>query len=184
MWVSNGFMSPETLDVITPYLDASNIDIKSFADDFYQKNCGARLAPVLKNCQRLVRDKVWLEVTTLIIPTLSDNPDMLRQLAEFIRDQLGDYVPWHVSAFSGAISWRLKHLPDTPVATVRQAYEIGKEVGLHNVYVGNVWEEDVESTYCPKCRAVVIKRQGYQVKRFDKNGACPKCGEKIAGVWQ
>lgn len=138
IWVSNGFMSPETLKKIIPYLDAINIDIKSFNDKFYRENCGARLAPVLENCKNVVKNKIWLETTTLIIPTLSDNEKMLEKIARFIKDELGDFVPWHVSAFSGAISWKLQHLPETPIEKVKKACEIGKSVGLKHVYMGNV----------------------------------------------
>jgi pyruvate formate lyase activating enzyme len=180
VWVSNGYMSAKTLDLIILYLDAVNIDIKSFDEQFYQKNCGGRVGPVLENCKQLVKQGVWLEITTLVIPTLSDNEDMLRNIARFIKTELGDFVPWHVSAFSSTISWKLKHLPDTPFKTLKRAYEIGKEEGLKYVYAGNVWEDSLESTYCPKCNKVLIKRLGYNVKREDEKGRCV-CGEVIAG---
>lgn len=138
VWVSNGYMSNQTLDLIIPYLDAINVDIKSFDDEFYKTICGARLQPVLENCKRLVKEKVWLEITTLIIPTLSDDENMLRQIARFIKNELGDFVPWHVSAFSGLISWKLQDLPDTPFEKVKRAHQIGREEGLKNVYMGNV----------------------------------------------
>jgi pyruvate formate lyase activating enzyme len=182
VWVSNGFMTDKTLDSIIPHLDAINVDIKSFDDEFYKSNCGARVSPVLENCKRLIKEKVWLEVTTLIIPTMSDNPRMLRKIADFIKNELGDFVPWHVSAFSGAISWKLKHLPDTSVETVEKAYDIGKKAGLKYVYAGNVWDKDLESTYCPKCGEPAIQRAGYNVTRDDKDGKC-KCGEKISGIF-
>lgn len=177
IWVSNGFMSPETLKLIIPYLDAINIDIKSFDEKFYQTNCGARLKPVLENCKALVKNKIWLEITTLVIPTLSDDEKMLRKIAEFIKNELGDFVPWHVSAFSGAISWKLQHLPETPIEKIKQAYDIGKKAGLKYVYAGNVPGIDMESTFCSKCGEMVIKRIGYNVERLDVNGKCKKCGE-------
>ncbi|MDI6778145.1 MAG: AmmeMemoRadiSam system radical SAM enzyme [Patescibacteria group bacterium] len=138
IWVSNGFMSKETLKLVIPYLDAMNIDIKSFDDKFYRQNCGARLAPVLENCKEVVKNKIWLETTTLLIPTLSDEEKMLEKIAHFIKNELGDFVPWHVSAFSGAISWKLQHIPGTPVEKVRKACEIGKSAGLKHVYTGNI----------------------------------------------
>lgn len=138
VWVSNGFMSPETLEKIVPYLDAVNIDIKSLDEKFYRENCGARLAPVLENCKETVKNKVWLEITTLIIPTLSDDEKMLHKIAKFIKNELGDSVPWHVSAFSGAISWKLRDLPETTASQVKKACEIGKTAGLKNVYMGNI----------------------------------------------
>lgn len=184
VWVSNGFMSQKTLDVIAPYLDAINVDIKSFDDEFYKSNCGAGLNPVLENCKRLVKEKIWLEITTLIIPTLSDDEKMLKKIAQFIKNELGAFVPWHVSAFSGSISWKLQHLPDTPAATVKKAYAIGKKEGLKYVYAGNIWEDDVENTRCPGCGKVAIKRVGYSVERRDKNGKCPDCGKTLDGVFE
>ncbi|MDD5489184.1 MAG: AmmeMemoRadiSam system radical SAM enzyme [Candidatus Moranbacteria bacterium] len=138
IWVSNGFMSKDALKLAMPYLDAINIDIKSFDDKFYRENCGARLTPVLENCKEVVKNKIWLETTTLLIPTLSDDEKMLEKIARFIKNELGDSVPWHVSAFSGAISWKLQGLPETPIAKVEKAVEIGKKIGLKNVYAGNI----------------------------------------------
>lgn len=138
VWVSNGFMSDETLNLVTPYLDAVNIDLKSFEDEFYQKNCGGRSEPVLETCRKLARADVWLEVTTLMIPTLSDDPDMLKNIARFIKEELGEDTPWHISAFSGFMSWKLKDLPDTSVKKIREAEQIGKKAGLKNVYPGNI----------------------------------------------
>lgn len=141
VWVSNGFMSDKVLDKIIPYLDAINVDIKSFDDEFYKTNCGARVQPVLDNCKRLVKAGVWTEITTLIIPTLSDDEKMLRQIARFIKNELGDFVPWHVSVFLGAFSWKLRHLPDTPVDKIRRACAIGKDEGLKHVHAGNINED-------------------------------------------
>jgi len=183
IWVSNGFMSTATLDRIIPWLDAINVDIKSFSEDFYRANCGAKLSPVLDNCRRLAQEKVWFEITTLIIPTLTDSAAMLARIAEFIKKELGDFVPWHVSAFSGAISWKLKHLDDTPVSSIKRAYDIGRETGLKYVYAGNIPSGEMENTVCPSCSEIVIGRRGYDIERRDKKGACPKCGVKIAGFW-
>lgn len=183
VWVSNGFMSDKTLDLIIPYLDAINVDIKSLDDYFYKSNCGATIGPILENCRKLVEKKVWLEVTTLVIPTLSDSEKNFHKIARFIKEELGDFVPWHVSAFSGAISWRLKNIPDTPLKTIVKACEIGKKEGLKYVYAGNVWGSDMENTFCPKCGKAVVKRINYEVMRLDKNGKCTHCGEKIEGVF-
>ena len=183
IWVSNGYMSEKTLDIIIPYLDAINVDIKSFDEKFYQTNCGARLKPVLDNCRRLVKEKIWLEITTLIIPTLSDDEKMLRKIAEFIKNELGDYIPWHFSAFSGGISWQLQELPDTPLEKLKNVYQIGEGAGLKYVYAGNVWGNEMENTFCPQCGRTVIERNGYQIERNDKNGQCDFCGEKLEGTW-
>jgi len=187
IWVSNGFMSNQTIDVILPYLDAINVDIKSFDDEFYRTNCGARLKPVLENCKRFVQEGVWVEITTLVIPTLSDNPEMLSQVARFIKGELADWVPWHVSAFSGEISWKLQHLPSTDPQTIKMARDLGKQAGLKFVYAGNVWDMNLESTYCPKCDTTLIERHGYSVEVKGlkvRDSTCVKCGEKIQGIWK
>lgn len=182
IWVSNGFMSNDTLDAIIPYLDAINVDIKSYDDKFYRFNCGGSLAPVLENCIRLIKEKVWVEITTLIIPSFSDDKNMLRGIAQFIYRELGEHVPWHVSAFSGKISWKFKDLPDTSMEMIDKAYYVGLEEGLKYVYAGNVSNVKMESTNCPNCGKIVIERSGYQIKRYDKNGKC-KCGQKIHGIF-
>ena len=182
VWVSNGFMSQETLDSIGPYLDAVNIDIKSFDEKFYHFNCGANLKPVLENCRTIFKKKIWLEITTLLIPTLSEDRNMLRQIAQFIGNELGDFVPWHVSAFSAAISWKMKDFPDTSVGMVDKAYYIGIQEGLKYVYAGNVNNPKMESTKCPSCGEIVIERSGYHIIRHDKKGKCI-CGEEIAGIF-
>ena len=183
VWVSNGFMSEETLRRIVPYLDAINVDIKSFDPLFYKTNCGGKLEPVLDNCRRLVKEKVWLEITTLVIPALSDDEKMLKELARFIKQELGDFIPWHISAFSGAISWKLQHIPSTDPEAIKRIYQIGKDAGLKYVYAGNVWEKELESTYCSRCGELVVDRIGYEVKRYDTKGKCPKCGEKVEGFF-
>ncbi len=181
VWVSNGFMSDKTLDKIIPYLDGINIDVKSMEDEFYQKICGGRAKPVLENCQRLAKSDVWLEVTTLVIPNLSDDLNMLRNLAEFIKNKLGKNVPWHISAFSSQISWQLQDLPNTHVDKLKEVYEIGKEAGLAYVYGGNIPGTQMQTTKCPQCGETLIKRVGYQVqKRFSKD-KCPHCKFTIKG---
>jgi pyruvate formate lyase activating enzyme len=122
---------------------------------------------------------VWLEVTTLVIPTLSDSEAMLEKIAKFVKNKLGDSVPWHVSAFSGEISWKLRHLPQTTSEKIKKAYEIGKSTGLKYVYAGNVPGSDLENTYCPKCNNLVIRRTHYHIERLDNRGKCRKCGENI-----
>ncbi len=183
-FVSNGFMSEESAKAVIPYLDADNIDIKSFSDEFYKKNCGGRLQPVLDTAKLMKKSGVWVEITTLVIPTLSDSEEMFRDIAKFIHDELGPETPWHISQFSGAISWKLQDLPETPVETLKMGYEIGKKAGLKYVYTGNVPGLPSEDTFCPKCNALVINRFGYSVKRHDKQGKCPKCGEKLDLITQ
>ena len=178
-WVTNGFWSKELFDLISPYLDAANVDLKSFEDEFYIKYCSGRLQPVLDTLTRLKKKKIWAEVTTLVIPTLNDKEEIFKNIAEFIKSELGSETPWHVTQFSGAISWQLKDLPDTPVETLEKAYKIGKGTGLKYVYSGNVPGLPSEDTFCPKCNALMIDRTGYFITRHDEKGKCPKCGQNL-----
>lgn len=180
VWVSNGFMSKESSEMIIPYLDANNIDIKSFSESFYRKNCGARLQPVLDTAKKMKESGVWVEITTLIIPTLSDSDENLTAIANFIAQDLGKETPWHVTQFSGAISWRLGHISDTPSNTLRKAYDIGKKAGLKYVYSGNIPGMETENTYCSKCNSICIERSGFNLTRKDKDGKCAKCGTSLS----
>jgi pyruvate formate lyase activating enzyme len=179
VFVSNGFMSKESAKMVIPYLAANNIDIKSFSDEFYQKNCGGRLAPILETAQLMKKSSVWLEITSLAIPGLSDSKENFSAIAKFIYDKLGAETPWHISAFSGCISWKLKSIPDTPYETLAQAYKIGKAAGLKYVYAGNAPGSPLENTFCPKCGELCIARAGYDILRHDKNGQCPKCAADL-----
>ncbi|KPJ55507.1 radical SAM protein, partial [Parcubacteria bacterium DG_74_2] len=174
-FVSNGFMTEESAKLVIPYLDANNIDLKSFSDEFYKSNCGGRLKPVLDTAKLMKKSGVWVEITTLVIPTLNDSEEMFKKIAKFIKEELGAETPWHVSQFSGAISWKLQRIPDTPVETLEKAWKIGKEAGLKYVYTGNVPGLPSEDTFCPKCGALAIDRTNYMIHRHDKNGKCPKC---------
>ncbi len=178
-WVSNGFLSKESAKLVLPYLDAINIDIKGFSEDFYQKVCGARLLPVLETAKFLKENGVWVEITTLVIPTLNDDEETFKGIAEWIFENLGSQTPWHVSQFCGQISWKLQHLPDTPVEVLEKAIEIGKKAGLKYVYIGNIPGHEAENTFCPECGTIAISRVGYYIQRFDKQGKCPKCGANL-----
>lgn len=182
VFVSNGFMSRETCNEIIPVLDAANIDLKSFRDEFYRELCGARLSPVLDSIEKLKKSGVWIEITTLIIPGRNDDPSELRDIAKFIVS-VGKDIPWHVTRFHPA--YRMLNVPITPVSTLVRAREIGMEEGLEFVYTGNVPGEKGESTYCPSCKALVIERFGFMSKIVSlDNGHCGKCGRLIAGVWK
>ena len=178
-WISNGFWSEELFDLIAPFLDSANIDLKSFENKFYKKYCGGKLQPVLDTLKRLKKKKIWVEVTTLVIPGLNDSEEIFKNIAKFIKEELGDETPWHISQFSGAISWKLQKVSDTPIETLKKAWEIGKEAGLKYVYTGNVPGINSEDTYCPKCGAKMINRTGYSIIRHDKSGKCSKCGEDL-----
>jgi pyruvate formate lyase activating enzyme len=131
----------------------------------------------------MVRRKIWIEVTTLIIPTLNDSKDELKQIAGFIKNELGDFVPWHVSRFHP--DYRMDNLPSTPLDKIHEAYKIGKEAGLKYVYAGNIPHEDAENTRCWKCGCVLVERNIFSVrKKKIENGRCPKCNSTIEGVWE
>lgn len=178
-WVSNGYMSSETLELILPYLDAINVDLKFFNDKYYRKICGGKLDPVLENLQKIKKAGVWTEVTTLSIPTLSDDESQFTEIARFIKNKLGPETPWHISAFSPEISYKMTHLPATKTATLKKAYDIGKKTGLQYVYTGNMPGLESENTYCPKCATLIIERAGFASTRHDSQGKCPSCNKKI-----
>ncbi|MFH1366654.1 MAG: AmmeMemoRadiSam system radical SAM enzyme [Patescibacteria group bacterium] len=182
VFVSNGYMTPDCLKMAEGYLDAINVDLKFFDDKAYLKNCGAHLDPILNNLITLKKMGVWLEITTLSVPTLSDSPVMFEKMAKFIYDKLGAETPWHISRFSGSISYKLGGLPDTPVETLTQAREIGMRAGLKYVYLGNLPGEG-ENTSCPQCQTIIIERLGYEVARHDIKGQCPKCHYQLKGIF-
>lgn len=179
VWVSNGYMSKECLNAILPYLDAVNIDLKSMDKDFYKHNCNAKLDFVLENLKKIKQEQIHLEITTLIVPTLSDDIGMISDLAEFIANELDADTPWHLSKFYPDVSWKLKNLPITGEDVIYEAYDIGKDVGLKYVYVDNIPGDQKENTYCPKCKELAIKRFGYSVERFDNNGRCAYCDRSL-----
>jgi pyruvate formate lyase activating enzyme len=180
IFVTNGYITEEALSEIGPYLDAANIDLKSFDDHFYQKVCGARLNPVLETIKLHKSLGIWIEITTLIIPTLNDSKDGFRKIAEFIKE-IDDEIPWHISRFYP--TYELIDLPPTPVSTLHQAKKIGLEVGLKYVYEGNVPGGAGENTYCYECGKEMIRRFGYQIlENRLKNSSCTYCGAIINGV--
>jgi pyruvate formate lyase activating enzyme len=180
VFVTNGYITHEALTTLAPYLHAANIDLKSCSDAFYRTNCGAHVDPVLEAIKLHKQLGIWIEVTTLIIPTLNDSEETLTGITEFIAD-VGVEIPWHISRFFPA--YELIGLPPTPVATLRRARKIGLEAGLRYVYLGNVTREQ-ENTYCYDCDALLIERYGYRVtQNLLIDGGCPQCGAAIDGVW-
>ncbi|MBN1486309.1 MAG: AmmeMemoRadiSam system radical SAM enzyme [Anaerolineae bacterium] len=182
IYVSNGFMSSEVLERLSPYLDSINIDLKGFTEAFYQEYTGARLAPVKRNIKTFAQEtQTWVEVTTLVIPGLNDSDEELRACAEWLSGINPD-IPWHISAFHPA--YEMQDRPRTPPSTLERAYQIGQDAGLHFVYVGNIWDPTRESTYCPNCGALLIRRSGFNTHmHWQMPGVCPKCGTHIPGVW-
>jgi pyruvate formate lyase activating enzyme len=183
VFVTNGFMSAEALEYISPWLDAANVDLKAFSDEFYKQQCGARLEPVKATLRRMKAMKIWVEVTTLIIPGLNDDPDGLSRLAAFLVTDLGPETPWHVSRFHP--TYRLTDRGPTPVETLMQARKIGIAAGLKYVYTGNIPGRGGEDTICPGCGKTVIARRGFQIvdNRLHE-GRCSDCGTEIEGLWR
>jgi len=181
VFVTNGYMTAEALRTIRPYLDAANVDLKSFRDEFYRSMCKARLQPVLDSIRLMRELDIWVEVTTLVVPGQNDSSEELSSLARFIADVDPD-IPWHISRYHP--DYKYDDSPPTPVDTLRRAARIGRDAGLRYIYVGNVWGEE-ESTRCPKCGSVVIERRGFSVTS-DRlvHGACPECGAAVAGVFR
>jgi pyruvate formate lyase activating enzyme len=182
VYVSNGFMSEETLEAITPYLDGINVDLKGFDDDLYRTDSDARLAPVKRNIAHIARETdIWIEVTTLLIPGLNDSDEELRALATWLAEIDPD-LPWHVTAFYP--TYKMQDRPRTPPSALQRAHQIGEEVGLRYVYVGNILDPDRENTYCPRCHTLLIKRWGYRTRTYwTTPGECPTCDTVISGLW-
>jgi pyruvate formate lyase activating enzyme len=178
VFVTNGFLSRYALNEILPFLDAANIDLKSFRNDFYKKLCGGRLEPVLDNIKFLHKNNVWIEVTTLLITDENDSEEELRDIAGFLASVSPD-IPWHISRYFPKFQMKNRQ---TPIKTIEKAYKIGKEAGLKYVYTGNLRFEGKEDTFCPTCSNLLIKRDGYLISENHlQNGACPNCKTKIAG---
>ena len=180
VYVTNGYMSQETVELLGHWLDAANVDIKAFSDEVYRKHIGARLQPVLDACVGLKKAGVWLEITTLLIPGLNDDEQQLRGLTQFIVRELGADTPWHVSRFFP--QHKYQNVEATGLASIEKALEIGKAEGLKYTYAGNV--AGSADTYCPHCGEVLIERSGMSVfsNHIKMPALCPKCGTSIAGV--
>jgi len=181
VFVSNGYTSLEAVKTIAPVLDGINIDLKG-DDEFYKKISGARLQPVLNTIQLMKELGVWVEVTTLIIPSYNDSEKTLGDIIEFIKS-VDPGIPWHVSQFYP--TYKLLDQPRTPVATLKRAREMGIQRGLKYVYEGNVPGEGSESTSCPGCGELLVERHGYQITgNTIGEGECPHCSLAIEGVWR
>ena len=181
VFVTNGYITPEALREISPVLDAANIDLKGFTDDFYKNICGARLQPVLDSIRLYKELGIWIEITTLVIPGHNDSENELRQIAQFVRS-VGEGVPWHVSRFHP--TYKLIDQPRTPLETLKRARQIGIDEGLRYVYEGNIPGEG-EETICWSCGKSLVKRYGFSVEENHiKDGKCGFCGAKMDGVWE
>jgi len=181
VFVSNGYMTPEAVEVIAPYLDGINIDLKAMKPETYREYFGAKLQGVQETLKCLVSKGIWVEITTLIVPTVNDDEGQLRAAAEFIYS-LDPSIPWHLSRFHP--DYKFLSVPPTPLKTIKKAEEIAKQIGLKYVYTGNVFGDEGENTFCPHCGEKIIVRYGFSVMdNLIKDSKCSQCGEKIEGVW-
>jgi pyruvate formate lyase activating enzyme len=180
--ITCGYINPEPLRELAPYLDAANVDLKGFSEKFYQTYCGGTLAPVLETLKTLRKMGVWVEVTNLVVPGANDTDEMLRKLCEWMRDNLGDETPVHFSRYHP--DYKLRR-PATPAKTLKRAKTIAKETGLKYVYIGNYCVPDGETTFCPKCGREIIARVGYRIRANNiVDGKCPSCETEIPGRWK
>ena len=179
-YVTNGFMTPEALDLIGPYLDAWRVDIKGFTDSVYQKLAKIKnWRGILNTAERAIHKwNMHVEVVTNVIPTVNDDDDQLAGIAHWVRESLGELTPWHVTRFYPHRNFT--HLPPTPIATLERAYAIGRGAGLRFVYLGNVPGHSYENTVCYNCGALVIERAGYHTKiKALKGASCAVCGADL-----
>lgn len=180
VFVTNGYIMPEPLKEVAPFLDGANIDLKSMKEEFYRRICGGKLKPVLESIRLMKEMGIWVEVTTLVIPEMNDSEEELGEIANFLV-QLGKEIPWHLSRFYPA--YKMVDRSPTPVKTLHRAREIGLKRGLKYVYIGNVPGDEAESTFCPNCGSTLIKRRGYWIENLKiEGGKCLFCGSLIEGV--
>lgn len=180
--VTAGFVAARPRAEFFADIDAANVDLKSFRDAFYRDHCGARLAPVLETLEYL-RGRVWLEITTLLIPGLNDSDGEIRDLSRWVAGHLGPDVPLHFSAFYPM--HRMTDRPPADLVRLRRARDLARGEGLRFVYTGNVHDPEGGETVCPRCKAKLVCRERFSVTRIRlaANGRCPDCGEIIPGVW-
>lgn len=182
VFVTNGYQTDECLDFIGPYIDAYNIDLKSMRNEFYLSVCKARLDPVLHTIKRIHQMGKWLEITTLIIDGKNDSDEELTHIAQFIRS-ISPNIPWHISACHP--DYKMTDIRVTPIKTLKQAFKLGKQAGLHYIYTGNTADSTHEKTVCPQCETVIIRRNMFDVtENILQKGTCPTCQTIIPGIWQ
>ena len=181
VFVSNGYETIEAIDFAAEWLDGINVDLKSFSEDYYSRLCKAKLQPVLDTISYIAKQTdIWLEITTLLVPGENDSDEELKKLTDFIVNEVGPDVPWHISRFHPQYKY-LDSAP-TPLEALERAEQIGKKAGLHYIYLGNVPGAKSESTFCYNCGRLLIERVGYHIaSNHIVDSCCPDCGTKIAG---
>ena len=182
-WITCGSIQAEPLAELCPWIDAANVNLKSFSEEIYRDLNTGRLEPVLATLRTLKREGVWFEVTNLVVPTYTDKPEMIRRMCDWLASNIGPDYPLHFSRFHPA--HKLTHLPPTPVDILLQAREIARSAGLHYVYVGNCRQiADGGTTFCPECKRPIIRRDTFSVLSNDvQAGVCRWCKARIPGVW-
>ncbi len=181
--VTAGYITPEARKDVFKYIDAANVDLKGFTEDFYKKYTASSLAPVLDTLKWLRNETdVWIEITTLLIPGANDNEEELKRECEWIVENLGEETPLHFSAFHP--DFQMRDYPPTPFHTLLKAKEIARAAGLKHCYLGNVHDTTNQTTFCPNCGKPLIKRNWHSVYEYNLSGnKCPHCGTEIAGVF-
>ncbi len=182
LMVSNGFIEPGAMNDLCGVLGAVKIDLKGMTEKFYKEQCVGKLAPVLDTLRLLVKRQIWTEIVTLVIPGLNDSEQEARELARFVKKDLGPDVPVHFTRFHP--SYRLQNVPSTPVSTLTRARDVAIAEGLHYVYVGNVPGHPGNNTYCPGCKKMLIRRISMTtLENRIKSDHCPDCKRSIPGIW-
>lgn len=180
--VTGGHINPEPLLDLIKVVDAIKVDLKSFSQEFYASYVQGELKPVLEAIKIIAKSRIWLEIVYLVIPTLNDSPSEIRKMCQWVMKEIGPDFPVHFSRFHPM--YLVKNLPPTPVSTLEKARATAVEEGLNYVYIGNVPGHQAENTFCPKCKNVVIEREGYIVKRIEiSQGQCLHCKTPIPGIW-
>ncbi len=183
--VTAGYINPEARKEFFAHMDAANIDLKGFTEEFYVKLTGGHLQPVLDTLEYVKKETdVWLEITTLLIPGHNDSDDEIKRMTEWIAETLGPEVPLHFTAFHP--DYKMRDVPPTPPETLTRARRLAMAQGLHFVYTGNVHDREGGSTWCPNCGALLIERDWYQLGHWglDAQGHCASCGTAIPGVFE
>ena len=180
--VSNGYINQEPLSKLLKVLDAVKIDLKGFSEKFYEEVSSATLKPVLESLLTVKKEKVWLEIVNLVVPTLNDDPKMIDEMCQWIRENLGVDTPLHFTRFFP--NYKLSHLSPTPISTLESAYDIARKNGLRYVYIGNVPGHIYNSTFCPSCNRKVVGRTHFDVIEMNlMDGKCKFCNFPIQGKW-
>ena len=180
IYVTNGFMTPEMLEMMHPYLDAANVDIKAFRDESYRKLMGGRLEPVLESCRMMKSLGIWLEITTLIVPKMNDDPEELEAIATFIYQTLGPETPWHISRFYP--QYKMMDTAPTDENVLIKTKQMGEKIGLNYIYIGNMTGRDL--TRCKNCGNDLLLRSAYSVnyRGLNPEGRCKHCNTLLDGV--